>query len=145
MWSGRQSVGRESNSKKPTYKKILVLDFWTSMFHTMGKSPVVLQSCVLCLWQCWWARQIVQSNERSPVWADFGRGMTESDATIETSSLRWRGVRLSCSQWGTGGQWDNQVRRNGHQRNGGSTGEDFITYRRIWEVLGACCGNTSSA
>ena len=74
--------------------------------------------------------------------------MTESDAIRDRSSgspPRLRGVRLSCSQSGTGRQWGNQVWRNAHQWEPGFSGEDFITHRRILEVLGACLGKTQAS
>lgn len=99
--------------KKPTHKKILVLDCRTSTFCTTGESPGVLRVCVLCLPHCWWAHQIVQSYDRSCL----GRFCPGSDRKqchrrqIERVSTEIKRSKAEL-QPGAGGQWGNQVWRS---------------------------------
>lgn len=80
------------------------------------------------------------------VWAGFVLGVTESNATgdrLSGSPLRLGGVRLSCSQ---GRRVVGQPGLEEHTSgNRGFSGGDFITYRRILEVWGACLGKTQAS
>lgn len=83
----------------------------------------------------------------SLVQAGFVLELTETDAKgdrLSGSARRLRGIRLSCSQ----GQVGSGVTRSGGTYtcgNLGFSGEDFITHRRNFEVLGACLGKTQAS